>query len=333
MSASPVNLAQTSAAEGVRNVAEPKAFVSHASEDKARFVLSFASLLRANGVDAWLDRWEMAGGDSLVQRIFDEGIAEADAIVVVISKYSVSKPWVREELDAAVVKRITDSTRLLPILLDDVDVPPAVRHLLRYDVTKLGEEGTLDGVLRTLFGATARPPLGNPLAYVRSARIVGRRADPIDDLVLTSFLERFRTLPPNTQWQSTLVKDQVVAEGISEDAFTESLTALVSDGLVIGQRMLGGQYLMEGPGTRAWLDDEERHGVDLDDGRRRVLSAIVNDDVRGIWTQVGDLHWRTLSILLSEFQSDRLLQFVETQGGPFVRNVSPLAARHLRNMA
>jgi hypothetical protein len=33
----------------------PKVFISHASEDKERFVLAFAERLRASGVDAWLD--------------------------------------------------------------------------------------------------------------------------------------------------------------------------------------------------------------------------------------------------------------------------------------
>ena len=45
----------------------------HASEDKERFVLEFASKLRQNGVDAWVDKWEMKLGDSLVHKIFEEG--------------------------------------------------------------------------------------------------------------------------------------------------------------------------------------------------------------------------------------------------------------------
>ncbi len=40
----------------------PKVFLSHASEDKERFVLDFARKLRESGVDVWLDRWEMLPG-------------------------------------------------------------------------------------------------------------------------------------------------------------------------------------------------------------------------------------------------------------------------------
>jgi hypothetical protein len=66
-----------------------KVFMSHASEDKERFVLPFARRLRARGLDVWVDRWEMLPGDSLVKKIFTEGIGEAEAVIVVLSKHSV----------------------------------------------------------------------------------------------------------------------------------------------------------------------------------------------------------------------------------------------------
>ena len=44
----------------------PKAFLSHASEDKDRFVQGLAERLRVAGVDAWFDEWEIKGGDSLL---------------------------------------------------------------------------------------------------------------------------------------------------------------------------------------------------------------------------------------------------------------------------
>ena len=52
----------------------PKIFLSHASEDKDRFVLGFARQLRENGVDVWLDQWGMRPGDSLADKIFEEGL-------------------------------------------------------------------------------------------------------------------------------------------------------------------------------------------------------------------------------------------------------------------
>src|SRR5437588_11934397 len=97
----------------------PKVFVSHASEDKDRFVLGFATKLLENGIDVWLDKWEMHPGDSLVDKIFEVGIGGAEAILIVLSQNSIEKPWVREELNASIVERIKRGTKVIPIVLDD----------------------------------------------------------------------------------------------------------------------------------------------------------------------------------------------------------------------
>lgn len=82
----------------------PQVFISHASDDKERFVINFALKLRQNGVDAWLDEWEIRPGDSPVDKIF-EGIKNADTIIIVLSQASIVKPWVKEELNASTIKK------------------------------------------------------------------------------------------------------------------------------------------------------------------------------------------------------------------------------------
>ncbi len=103
--------------------APPKVFVSHASEDKARFVARFAARLRENGVDAWLDQWEMKPGDSLVDRIFEQGLKSAQAVIIVLSAVSVTKPWVREELNNSVVSRINRGLKIIPVVIDQCENP------------------------------------------------------------------------------------------------------------------------------------------------------------------------------------------------------------------
>jgi hypothetical protein len=48
----------------------------------------------------WFDEWEILPGDSLEEKVFDEGLKNADTMVIVLSGNSVDKPWVREELNA-----------------------------------------------------------------------------------------------------------------------------------------------------------------------------------------------------------------------------------------
>ncbi len=117
----------------------PIAFISHATEDKTDFVLPFATELRKNGIEAWVDQWEIRAGDSLIQRIFEEGIRNAAVIIVVLSKISTNKKWVREELDAALIRRISDKTRLIPVVIDECEVPIALRATkwVRYEQNNL----------------------------------------------------------------------------------------------------------------------------------------------------------------------------------------------------
>ena len=82
-----------------RSDIDPKVFIGHASEDKERLLRAFATKLRQEaGVDAWVDEWEIYPGDSLVQKISEEGLKDAEAVIIVLSEHSVDKPWVREEL-------------------------------------------------------------------------------------------------------------------------------------------------------------------------------------------------------------------------------------------
>jgi predicted RNase H-related nuclease YkuK (DUF458 family) len=82
-----------------RSDIDPKVFIGHASEDKERFLRAFATKLRQEaGVDAWVDEWEIYPGDSLVQKISEEGLKDAEAVIIVLSEHSVDEPWVREEL-------------------------------------------------------------------------------------------------------------------------------------------------------------------------------------------------------------------------------------------
>lgn len=163
----------------------PRVFVSHTSEDKERFVNRFAARLRENGVDAWLDKWEMLPGDGLVDKIFEEGLKDAQAVIVVLSRVSVEKPWVREELNAAVVKRINTGSKLIPVVIDDCDVPEALKSTLWQRIENLESyQESFDRILAAIFGTSDRPPIGTPPPYTpHLAQTIGTLTK-VDSLVL-----------------------------------------------------------------------------------------------------------------------------------------------------
>jgi hypothetical protein len=143
----------------------PKAFLSYSHDDK-EVATRIAEALRAGGIDVWFDRWEILLGDSLVQKIFEEGLAGADAFLVLISKHSISSAWVRQELDVALIKRIEGITRIIPIILDGVQPPEQLRPLRWVDV---GDD--FDSALReiqmAIFKIYEKPPIGQPPDFVK----------------------------------------------------------------------------------------------------------------------------------------------------------------------
>lgn len=163
----------------------PKIFLSHASEDKARFVVNFARRLRENGVDAWLDQWEMKPGDSLVDKIFEEGLKEARAVVIVLSATSVQKPWVREELNTSVVNRISRGTKLIPVVIDNCEVPECLRSTVWQRVDDLDNYGeSLQRILSVIFDVDDKPAIGMPPArFIGPAPLIAGLSR-VDDLAL-----------------------------------------------------------------------------------------------------------------------------------------------------
>jgi hypothetical protein len=162
----------------------PRPFISHAHADKERFVLDFARRLRGKGVDAWVDSWEMLPGDSLVDKIFNEGLRSCTAFIVVLSNNSVGSKWVKEELNAGFVKRLEDNTRLIPIRLDACEIPPALKNTIRIDIADLGSyDREFEQVLNAMYGQYNKPSLGDAPAYVRPNVLKMNGLTPIDSVV------------------------------------------------------------------------------------------------------------------------------------------------------
>jgi len=65
----------------------PTAFISYSwdSEAHREWVGQFAKDLRAHGVDAWLDRWEVRLGDDITQ-FMERGVSEADFVLLVCTE-------------------------------------------------------------------------------------------------------------------------------------------------------------------------------------------------------------------------------------------------------
>lgn len=132
-----------------------KIFISHSSVDKA-WVRRFEKRLLAEGYDTWLDEKEIDVGDALAAKI-SEGLRDAKVVVVVVSAATLASRWLRYELDIATERMVSGHCRVLPVLIDDVEVPPEIAGRLYADM-RPKRRGGFAKVLRTLESEAARYP-------------------------------------------------------------------------------------------------------------------------------------------------------------------------------
>jgi hypothetical protein len=104
-----------------------KIFISHASADKA-FVDQLVEDLAAKSIPVWYDKLDLRIGDSVPGSI-NSGLTGSKYFAIVLSKASTESKWVREELNAALMKQVAQGgTFILPILIEDCDIPPLLAH-------------------------------------------------------------------------------------------------------------------------------------------------------------------------------------------------------------
>jgi len=297
MSAAPANLSRMPDA--------PKAFISHASEDKERFVTEFATNLRAAGVDAWVDEWEIRAGDSLVDKVFAHGIDNADVFIIVLSSTSITKPWVVEELDAGVIRRIQKGTRIIPVLIDDVEVPPALQHLRYSSLASLGSQGVVADIAGTVFGSDVAPPLGAPPAYSRRAPTL--LPNPVDDAVMNATVDMILESGAGSVG-STQLLERLPELDLTNELVEEAISSLAEQSLVEVSRSFGGTTITR-LRPRVWLAVLGKRGVDIDELQDKLLTHFVN---HGSSDGFDETDRETLHALVSVLESERLIGRVTT---------------------
>ena len=213
----------------------------------------------------------------------------SDAVIVVVSQYSAGKPWVRAELDAAMVRRITESTRLIPIRLDGADMPAPLQMLVWHDAART-EDGIRDTarlIADTLHGRDPRPAVASPPAYTSAVRVPGLTA--ADSTLLTLLAEE--AIAANTllcvPWPEVVAR--AASQGLDETLAIESLAVLEQRHYAKRQPLYtGGAVLaveLTPRGFRAVIDAIV---PGAETARQRIIASLVNTPPDSI-TVVDDL--------------------------------------------
>ena len=307
----------------------PKVFVSHATEDKP-LVVPLAAALRKKGIDAWVDQWEIRAGDSLVQKIFEEGIGRAAIVIIALSKISVEKKWVKEELDAAVVGRINQTSRLIPLLIEECEVPVALRATkwIRFENNF---DAAVNEIIHSVYITSDKPSLGSPPTYVERPLPAVHGLASVDLQVLRAIGDRFVQNSKRLIAKSELI-EQLKEVGLGPNQIDESLEILSENLFISPHHSIGQKFAavqLELRGTEIVL----RHSFPEFDAYYRRISADLVNKVRLTNDEIANYHSLPLIFInhvLDDLESQGLIKMSKSIGGP--RHIFDVSARLKRSL-
>jgi molybdopterin-guanine dinucleotide biosynthesis protein A len=137
--------------EGYHRLEQPfiHVFICHASEDKPA-ARNLANAMQRLGAEVWFDEWEIRVGDSIVQKIND-ALGKVSHLIVLLSSCSVVKPWVKKEFSSALMQQLSQKAiRVLPVRMDDCEIPPIISDI-KYADARQGIEYALAEIEASLF--------------------------------------------------------------------------------------------------------------------------------------------------------------------------------------
>ncbi len=109
-------------------------FISYSQKDK-KYADLISESLKLNGHDVWYDDWKLRAGDNLINKI-DEGLRNADAIIIIVSSHSLQSKWVMQEYTAIAFSEISKKRqRIIPVLVDQSTVPQYLSRYVYVDLT------------------------------------------------------------------------------------------------------------------------------------------------------------------------------------------------------
>lgn len=257
----------------------PRAFLCHGSEDKPLIVKPFGRALADLGVDPWMDGWEMFPGDSLVTKI-EEGLKSSDLFLPFLTPTSIDKPWVRQEIEAAVVRRVMDAIRIIPVVvgLQKEALPPFLAGTVWIPLSgPEGVEEAAERAARAIFRVSDKPLVSPRPAYLAYAGPGVYGLSSVDIVVLKAAGEAALAAGQlHLNVESVLFV--LASTGMPVHAFRESVDVLDEKGYVKKQGVLGNPYKYLEVTVSGFEAYCERFFEGYPDVARRIAIAIVEGD-------------------------------------------------------
>ena len=246
---------------------------SHADRPKAEAI---ANSLNESGISVWWDQWDIQLGDSLITKIFEHGLSKATHFIVLLSPASVNSTWVKEELGIATIRRIEEMVRVIPVLVQDAEIPSALRSLLWVDLRSDFDTG-INRIKNVILGISEKPPsLERPdVSLVEVIYPYSRAATAIGNFIIRS--------SSDVGIAQTAFRGEDISQNLSlaPETVNDALDELEASGLVRVVRTLGSNpyhFFQAEPTYVLYREFKSSLDYDPDEDIKKVATSVAACD-------------------------------------------------------
>jgi hypothetical protein len=117
-----------------------RVFISYTHADRD-FAARLAVDLTRAGVNVWYDQWEIAPGDSIVEKV-NSALQWNDHLLIVLSPEAIQSRWVAREINSSLLTSLEGrSVSLIPVLKEQCALPILIADLRYADFTQSYDSG------------------------------------------------------------------------------------------------------------------------------------------------------------------------------------------------
>lgn len=138
-----------------------KAFISVSEIDKA-VASELGEALAKKGINPWFYEWEIYPGDSITEKVFEEGIKTSTVFIILLSPASLNSKFVKREFNVALMKKIQQNMRIIAVRVDECDVPEGILDLRWCDLATEGIDGVAKMIADAVYGRVQKPEVTPP---------------------------------------------------------------------------------------------------------------------------------------------------------------------------
>jgi TIR domain/NACHT domain len=171
-----------------------RVYLGHCKADGEPAERLATALRDEHEIDVWLADWEIEPGDVVLEKL-EEGLAQADVFLVLMSETAVHEAWMKEQYFVMLSRAIArDGTKAIPVRVDGIAEEQLPAFL---GTRKAVDVGDVEGIARAIAkhrGQAPRPPRPprSPVPAEELARYLAKIESLYRELPLAGFETRVR---------------------------------------------------------------------------------------------------------------------------------------------